>query len=90
MHQATCFSVTYCTCECSVHCVLSVYVYKMQSHICVRYVGSLSHGKAESMVKNLYDGVFLVRENSQNRGEYNICIRCVSTRMCCCCDVNVT
>ncbi|XP_065905741.1 uncharacterized protein [Dysidea avara] len=39
------------------------------------YVGSLSHGKAESMVKNLYDGVFLVRENSQNRGEYNICIR---------------
>jgi len=42
-----------------------------------RYVGPLSHGKAESMVKNLYDGVFLVREDSQSRGEYEICIRFV-------------
>ncbi|XP_065904301.1 uncharacterized protein [Dysidea avara] len=39
------------------------------------YVGCLSRTKAESMVKHLYDGVFLVREVSQKKGCYSICLR---------------
>jgi len=40
-----------------------------------RYVGCLSKSKAESKIKKLFDGVYLVREDDRKRGEYAICIK---------------
>ncbi|XP_065905743.1 uncharacterized protein [Dysidea avara] len=39
------------------------------------YVGCLPCNKAENLVKDLYDGVFLVREDNENKGQYEICVR---------------
>lgn len=40
-----------------------------------RFVGNISSSKAETMVKDLFDGVYLVREDNKCRGEYEICIK---------------
>ncbi|XP_065904439.1 cytoplasmic tyrosine-protein kinase BMX-like isoform X2 [Dysidea avara] len=39
------------------------------------YVGRLSRSKAETRLKNLYDGVYLIRVDDCKKGDYAICIR---------------
>jgi len=52
-------------------------IYQCMCLFTFRYAGSVSSAKAENMIKGLFDGVFLVREDNHNRGEYQLCIRCV-------------
>lgn len=40
-----------------------------------RFVGCLSRIDAENMLKDLQDGVFLIRESDQRRGEYAVGLR---------------
>jgi len=43
-----------------------------------RYVGNVPSSKAENMLKDLFDGVYLVREDNENRGEYELCIKYIN------------
>lgn len=40
-----------------------------------RFVGRLSRIDAENMLKDLQDGVFLIRESDQRKGEYAVGLR---------------
>ena len=43
--------------------------------IIYRFVGCLSRIDAENMLKDLPDGVFLIRESDQRKGEYAVGLR---------------
>jgi len=55
--------------------IISIIYQMIIAVIINRFVGCLSRIDAENMLKDLQDGVFLIRESDQRRGEYAVGLR---------------